>query len=167
MIVVVGRSSTLLRIHKNHDKSSSKGGGTRYSTSYQNTPHAQYSMRYDEEIVHTALRRQQQLISSSALLVLFTVCTDVGSRTVVYHWWQNLALFLPQDCKKTLHIDYSCASDAVISIGRHNCSCAHTTVQQREIKHRVSANSTTGVEAHTQSDYISAHHKSHTHSKQY
>ena len=69
--------------------------------------------------------------------------------------------------KKTLHIDYSCASDAVISIGWHNCSRAHTTVQQREIKHRVSANSTTGVEAHTQSDYISAHHKSHTHSKQY
>ena len=100
MIVVVGRSSTLLRIHKNHDKSSSKGGGTRYSTSDQNTPHAQYSMRYDEEIVHIALRRQQQLISSSALLVLFTVCTDVGSRTVVYHWWQNLALLLPQDCKK-------------------------------------------------------------------
>ena len=67
--------------------------------------------------------------------------------------------------KKTLHIDYSCASDAVISIGgRHNCSRAHTTVQQREIKHRVSANSTT-VEAHTPSDYISAHHKSHTHSK--
>ena len=103
MIVVVGRSSTLLRIHKNHDKSSSKGGGTRYSTSYQNTPHAQYSMRYDEEIVHTALRRQQQqLISSSAVLVLFTVCTDVGSRTVVYHWWQNLALLLPQDCKKNI-----------------------------------------------------------------
>ena len=125
-------------------------------------------MRYDEEIVHIALRRQQQLVSSSALLVLFTVCTDVGSRTVVYHWWQNLALLLPQDCKKkTLHIDYSCASDAVISIGWHNCSRAHTTVQQREIKHRVSANSTTGVEAHTQSDYISAHHKSHTHSKQY
>ena len=93
-------------------------------------------MRYDEEIVHTALRRQQQqLISSSAVLVLFTVCTDVGSRTVVYHWWRNFALLLPQDCKKkTLHIDYSCASDAVISIGRHNCSRAHTTtVQQREI----------------------------------
>jgi hypothetical protein len=60
-------------------------------------------MRYDEEILHIALRRQQQqLISSSAVLVLFTVCTDVGSRTVVYHWWQNLALLLPQDCKKNI-----------------------------------------------------------------
>ena len=64
-------------------------------------------MRYDEEIVHTALRRQQQLIPSSALLVLFTVCTDVGSRTVVYHWWQNLTLLYYYCAQYHLHISSS------------------------------------------------------------
>ena len=83
--------------------------GTALATRSNTPPHAHYSMRYDEEIV-------------MCVVGLSCITGD-----------ESLHFCCHRIAKKTLHIDYSCASDAVISIGRHNCSRAHTTVQQREI----------------------------------